>query len=124
MNGKGVAGCPESLLGCANIGGLSSAARALESRVDSRSCPRGGLRRGAPCFTGSCSEIYFEKAFDGFDFRPAQPLPVARVPGETSLGLLSTLRWSLITSGRSLKRCAETDAGRGGRDPPQSRALE
>lgn len=40
---------------------------------------------GVPCYQGSCSEIYLEKAFDGTPWRPAQPLPVARELGETSL---------------------------------------
>ncbi|MGA3317073.1 MAG: DegT/DnrJ/EryC1/StrS aminotransferase family protein [Candidatus Korobacteraceae bacterium] len=39
---------------------------------------------GVPCFTGSCSEIYLEKAFPA-DWRPAYRLPVARELGETSL---------------------------------------
>ena len=38
-----------------------------------------------PCFSGSCSEVYLERAFDGSDSRPAQRLPVARELGETSL---------------------------------------
>lgn len=41
---------------------------------------------GIPCFSGSCSEIYLEKAFDGL--RPAERLPVARELGETSLMFL------------------------------------
>lgn len=41
--------------------------------------------RGIPCFQGSCSEVYLEKAFDGTPFRPLQRLPVARELGETSL---------------------------------------
>jgi dTDP-4-amino-4,6-dideoxygalactose transaminase len=41
--------------------------------------------RGVPCFQGSCSEVYLEKAFDGTGFRPLQRLPVARELGETSL---------------------------------------
>jgi len=41
---------------------------------------------GVPCFSGSCSEIYLEKAFDGIG--PAQRLPVARQLGETSLMFL------------------------------------
>lgn len=44
--------------------------------------------RGVPCFSGSCSEIYLEKAFDLNGFRPAERLPVARELGETSLMLL------------------------------------
>ena len=43
---------------------------------------------GVPCFSGSCSEVYLEKAFDGTDFRPEKPLPVARELGETSLMFL------------------------------------
>jgi dTDP-4-amino-4,6-dideoxygalactose transaminase len=44
--------------------------------------------RGVPCYAGSCSEVYLEKAFDGTGWRPAQPLPVARELGETSLMFL------------------------------------
>ena len=38
-----------------------------------------------PCFSGSCSEIYREKAFTSGGFGPIAPLPVARELGETSL---------------------------------------
>jgi dTDP-4-amino-4,6-dideoxygalactose transaminase len=41
---------------------------------------------GIPCFSGSCSEIYLEKAFDAL--RPAERLAVARELGETSLMFL------------------------------------
>lgn len=44
--------------------------------------------RGVPCQVGSCSEVYLEKAFDGTGWRPAEPLPVARELGETSVLLL------------------------------------
>ena len=40
---------------------------------------------GVPCFQGSCSEVYLEKAFDDTSARPSQRLPVARLLGETSL---------------------------------------
>ncbi len=43
---------------------------------------------GVPCYQGSCSEVYLEKAFDGTGWRPATPLPNARELGETSLMLL------------------------------------
>lgn len=43
---------------------------------------------GVPCFTGSCSEIYLEKAFEGTPWRPAERLLVARELGETSLAFL------------------------------------
>lgn len=44
--------------------------------------------RGVPCFSGSCPEIYLEKAFDNTDFRPEKRLPVAKELGETSLMFL------------------------------------
>lgn len=43
---------------------------------------------GVPCFIGSCSEVYLEKAFEGSGFVPEEPLPVARHLGETSLMFL------------------------------------
>ncbi len=45
---------------------------------------------GVPCYSGSCSEIYMEKAFADAVFGPAPvvPLPVARLLGETSLMFL------------------------------------
>ncbi len=43
---------------------------------------------GVPCFQGSCSEVYLEKAFDNTGYRPASRLPVARELGETSLMFL------------------------------------
>jgi len=46
------------------------------------------VERGVPCFQGSCSEVYLEKAFDGTNWRPARRLPVARELGETSLMFL------------------------------------
>jgi dTDP-4-amino-4,6-dideoxygalactose transaminase len=42
---------------------------------------------GVPCFSGSCSEIYLERAFTE-ELRPHQCLPVARELGETSLMFL------------------------------------
>lgn len=44
--------------------------------------------RGLPCMSGSCSEVYREKAFDGTGLRPAAPLPVAHELGDTSLAFL------------------------------------
>jgi dTDP-4-amino-4,6-dideoxygalactose transaminase len=43
---------------------------------------------GVPCYQGSCSEVYLEKAFDGTGWRPATALPVAQALGETSLMFL------------------------------------
>ncbi|MGP4714430.1 MULTISPECIES: DegT/DnrJ/EryC1/StrS family aminotransferase [unclassified Psychrobacter] len=44
--------------------------------------------RGVPCFSGSASEVYLEKAFDNTSLRPETRLPVARALGETSLMFL------------------------------------
>ncbi|NMP30455.1 DegT/DnrJ/EryC1/StrS aminotransferase family protein [Thalassotalea sp. M1531] len=41
-----------------------------------------------PCFSGSCSEVYKEKAFDNTGFRPSQPLANAKLLGENSLMFL------------------------------------
>ena len=43
---------------------------------------------GVPCFQGSCSEVYLEKAFDGTGWRPEVRLPNAQKLGETSLMFL------------------------------------
>ena len=43
---------------------------------------------GMPCFSGSCSEVYLEKAFDGTQWRPAQRLENAKQLGESSLMFL------------------------------------
>jgi len=42
---------------------------------------------GVPCYSGSCSEIYLEKAFDQ-RFRPKERLENARLLGETTLTFL------------------------------------
>lgn len=44
--------------------------------------------RGVPCMSGSCSEVYLEKAFDNTGWRPAEPLPVAHELGNSSLMFL------------------------------------
>ena len=41
--------------------------------------------RGVPCYTGACSEVYLEKAFENTDFRPKKRLVNAKRLGETSL---------------------------------------
>jgi dTDP-4-amino-4,6-dideoxygalactose transaminase len=43
--------------------------------------------RGVPCFSGSCSEVYLEKAFPS-QLRPAKRLPAAQELGETSIMFL------------------------------------
>ncbi|EDM47375.1 DegT/DnrJ/EryC1/StrS family aminotransferase [Marinobacter algicola] len=43
---------------------------------------------GVPCFAGSCSEVYFERAIQDAGMAPAKRLPIARELGETSLMFL------------------------------------
>lgn len=45
-------------------------------------------QQGVPCFMGSCSEVYLERAFDNTSFRPEERLPNAKLLGETSLMFL------------------------------------
>lgn len=43
---------------------------------------------GVPCFSGSCSEVYREKAFTDLGLGPEERLPVAKALGESSLMFL------------------------------------
>lgn len=56
---------------------------------------------GVPCFSGSCPEIYREKAITDLGLAPAERLPVAKELGETSLMLLvhPTLEESEVREG-------------------------
>ena len=46
------------------------------------------MSRGVPCYQGSCSEVYLEKAFDNTPWRPIERLPHAKLLGETSVMML------------------------------------
>lgn len=46
------------------------------------------VQLGVPCFSGSCSEVYKEKAFEKTDFSPKKPLKNAKQLGESSLMFL------------------------------------
>jgi dTDP-4-amino-4,6-dideoxygalactose transaminase len=46
------------------------------------------VAQGVPCYQGSCSEVYLEKAFDETGWRPEKRLPVAMALGETSVMFL------------------------------------
>lgn len=46
------------------------------------------VSRGVPCYQGSCSEVYLEKAFDKTDYRPKEALTNAQLLGDTSLMFL------------------------------------
>ena len=41
--------------------------------------------KGVPCYSGTCSEVYLEKAFENTDLRPKKRLANAKKLGETSL---------------------------------------
>ncbi len=43
------------------------------------------VAKGVPAFSGSCAEVYLEKAFDNTGLRPKKALPNARQLGEDSL---------------------------------------
>ena len=61
------------------------------------------VARGVPCYSGSCSEVYLEKAFDNTPWRPSERLPVARELGETSLMFLTH---PTLTAAEIDKTCA------------------
>jgi dTDP-4-amino-4,6-dideoxygalactose transaminase len=63
--------------------------------------------RGVPCYQGSCSEVYLEKAFDNTGWRPTERLPVARALGETSLMFLVH---PTLTDAEVEKTCTVMDA--------------
>ena len=46
------------------------------------------VAKGVPCFSGSCSEVYLEKAFTSLGLGPEERLPVAKALGESSLMFL------------------------------------
>ncbi len=59
--------------------------------------------RGVPCYTGSCSEVYREKAFDGTGWRPEKPLATSVGLGETSVMFLVH---PTLTEGEMAATCA------------------
>ena len=61
---------------------------------------------GVPCYQGSCSEVYLEKAFDGTGWRPEPRLPVAKELGETSMMFLVH---PTLTDDEILKTCDAVD---------------
>lgn len=46
------------------------------------------VAEGVPCFSGSCSEVYREKAFTDLGLAPEERLPVARALGDSALMFL------------------------------------
>ncbi|MFC7407847.1 DegT/DnrJ/EryC1/StrS family aminotransferase [Hydrogenophaga atypica] len=91
------AGCPSSAASTGCERGCVHAFYKLYAHVVPERLAAGWIRdrivtainaAGVPCYQGSCSEVYLEKAFDGTGWRPTQRLPVARSLGETSLMFL------------------------------------
>lgn len=77
--------------------------------------------QGVPCYQGSCSEVYLEKAFDNTAWRPAERLPVARELGETSLMFLvhptltpAEIDKTCAVIGRVLREASESPESVGG----------
>lgn len=62
--------------------------QALKSGWDRNRIIKEIVAAGIPCQSGSCSEIYLEKAFEQHGLGPKQRLPVAKELGETSLMFL------------------------------------
>lgn len=63
-------------------------------------------RLGVPCYQGSCSEVYLEKAFDNTGLRPKVRLPIARELGETSLMFLvhpTLTEAEIVKTGEAIK---------------------
>ena len=57
----------------------------MEERLERERIVDEILQRGIPCSSGSCSEIYLEKAFKKNGLGPKNRLAVARRLGETSI---------------------------------------
>ena len=60
------------------------------------------IEQGVPCSSGSCSEVYLEKAFDNTCFRPVENLPLAQELGSTSLMFLVH---PTLTEGEIMRTC-------------------
>lgn len=95
----GCTGCINDAVGCAMSigGGCVHAQYKFYAYVQPQNLAPGWSRdrilkalgdRGLPCYSGSCSEVYLEKAFDGTTSVPPNRLPIARELGETSIMLL------------------------------------
>ncbi len=70
------------------------------------------VAEGVPCLSGSCSEIYLEKAFPE-SLRPAQRLRVAQRLGETSLMFLvhpTLSEQDMLDTARAVKKVLQTAA--------------
>ena len=67
------------------------------------------VAEGVPCFSGSCSEIYKEKAFSALGLNDLH-LPIARGLGETSLAFLvhpTLTEGEIERCGQAIKKVGE-----------------
>ena len=85
------------ITGAENYNALSSESRHAAYRcyifIDGSEDDRDAIiskisEKGVPCFSGSCSEVYLEKAFENTNFRPDQRLKNAKKLGEQSVAFL------------------------------------
>lgn len=63
---------------------------------------------GVPCYSGSCSEVYLEKAFDNMSYKPKNRMEVAKSLGETSLMFLVH---PTLTEDEVAKTCSAIECG-------------
>lgn len=75
--------CQDKIMSTGGEGGMVTTQDETRDRINEAISAQ-----GVPCYQGSCSEVHLERAFDGTPWRPPEPLPVARVLGETSLMFL------------------------------------
>ena len=87
----------QSCFGCHGDNGCSHAAYRAYVFVNQKRLKKGWNRnrildeinkKGIPCFEGSCSEVYLEKAFKDNKLKPKKRLLNAKVLGETSIAFL------------------------------------
>ena len=83
-------GCDSCQNDCNQRSGCTHASYKCYVFVDGAEADRNAImalinEQGVPCSSGSCSEVYLEKAFDNTGLRPRTRLPNAKLLGETNL---------------------------------------
>ncbi|MEQ3636206.1 MAG: DegT/DnrJ/EryC1/StrS aminotransferase family protein [Thalassolituus sp.] len=70
------------------------------------------VAEGVPCFSGSCSEVYLEKAFTNLGLGPDERLPAAKALGESSLMFLvhpTLTKREIQTTCQALRKVMNSD---------------
>lgn len=85
--------CDNCVFECDKISGCQHAAYKCYVFVEGTKADRDAImasinQQGVPCFSGSCSEVYLEKAFNDTGFRPKERLANAKLLGDTALMFL------------------------------------